>query len=205
MFWDRVAGVYDLFAYFYNKKVNEELCRKTASLIEKDDSVLDCACGTGMITKIIAPNCKEVTATDISEGMLERMKKKCAAYKNVTVRKADILHLPFPDSTFDKVIAANVIHLLDEPEKALKELLRVCREDGMIILPTYVNKKDDGDITVFSKTVGKAGADFKKEFTLSSYEAFLKEEGVEAEVTLIKGRVPCAFALIRRNHETQKL
>ncbi|MBQ1476991.1 MAG: class I SAM-dependent methyltransferase, partial [Erysipelotrichaceae bacterium] len=150
-------------------------------------------------------NCKEVTAADISERMLERTKKKCAAYKNVTVRKADILHLPFPDQSFDKVIAANVIHLLDEPEKALKELLRVCKEDGMIILPTYVNKKDDGDITVFSKTVGKAGADVKKEFTLSSYETFLKEEGVEAEATLIKGRVPCAFAVIRRNHETQKL
>lgn len=48
------------------------------------------------------------------------------------------------------------------------------------------------------------GSSFKKEFTLSSYETFLKEKGIEAEVTLIKGRVPCAFALIRRNHETQK-
>ena len=53
---------------------------------------------------------------------------------------ADILHLDYPDESFDKVIAANVIHLLDEPLKALSELDRVCRKGGSIIIPTYMNR-----------------------------------------------------------------
>ena len=50
------------------------------------------------------------------------------------------MQLPYPDERFDVVIAANVIHLLDEPEKALQELSRVCRPGGRIILPTYMNR-----------------------------------------------------------------
>ncbi len=45
-----------------------------------------------------------------------------------------------PDESFDVVIAANVIHLLDDPYKALSELDRVCRPGGKLIIPTYVNK-----------------------------------------------------------------
>ena len=45
------------------------------------------------------------------------------------------------DGQFDKVIAANVIHLLDEPFKALAELDRVCKPGGQIIIPTYINRE----------------------------------------------------------------
>ena len=45
------------------------------------------------------------------------------------------------DGLFDKVIAANVIHLLDEPLKALAALDRVCKPGGQIIIPTYINRE----------------------------------------------------------------
>ena len=161
MFWDRVSGVYDLFGKIYNGKVNQEMCRVVAKELGTDDCVLECACGTGLITAAVAGKCSKLVATDCSEGMLKQTRKKCGSYSNVEIRTADILNLPFPDESFDAVIAANVIHLLDDPYKALSELDRICRPGGKLIIPTYVNKdKAKG----FDRTIDKAGADFKQDF-----------------------------------------
>ena len=199
MFWDRVAGIYDLFVNVYNRKVHKELCRRINELIGQDDEVLECACGTGMLTVGIAQRCQSLVATDFSDKMLEKAAKKCASLDNVHFEKANILKLGYPDQRYDKVVAANVIHLLDEPLKALSELDRVCRPGGRIIIPTYMNKEKTGEASSFSKTVGKAGADFRQEFTYSSYQHFFGEAGYDdADYVLIKGRVPCAVAVLSK-------
>ena len=199
MFWDKVAGVYDVFADVYNGKVNRVMCRVVSEQIGKEDRVLECACGTGLITTCIAPLCKEVVATDFSEGMLKQTEKKCRNYSNVQVEFADITNLKYTDASFDAVIAANVIHLLDNPSQALSELNRVCKEDGKIIIPTYVNKEKTGETGTFVKTIGKAGADFKRQFTFSNYKQFFEEEGfTDIDIYRIPGRIPCAIAVITK-------
>ena len=50
--------------------------------------------------------------------------------------------------------------------KALGELNRVCRDGGQLIIPTYMNKDRKGKASSFAAAVGKAGADFKRQFTL---------------------------------------
>lgn len=196
MFWDRVSGVYDLFGKIYNGKVNREMCGAVTAEVGTDDRVLECACGTGLITAVVAGKCRELVATDYSEGMLKQTRKNCGSYSNVEIRSADILHLPFPDESFDVVIAANVIHLLDDPYKALAELDRVCRTGGKLIIPTYVNKEKAKG---FDKTIDKAGADFKQDFTYESYCAFFTGAGYsKIRTRLIEGRVPCAFAVISK-------
>lgn len=197
MFWDKVAGVYDVFADVYNGKVNRVMCRVVSEQIGKEDRVLECACGTGLITTCIAPKCKKVVATDFSEGMLKQTERKCRNYPNVQVEFADITNLKYPDASFDAVIAANVIHLLDNPSQALSELNRVCKEDGKIIIPTYVNKEKTGETGTFVKTIGKAGADFKRQFTFSNYKDFFEEAGfTDIDIHRIPGRIPCAVAVI---------
>ena len=131
--------------------------------------------------------------------MLKQTVKKCRAYGNVKVEKADILHLNFTDQSFDKVVAGNVLHLLDEPYKALSELDRVCKLGGRLIIPTYMNKGDGGRTNKFAGAVGKAGAGFKRQFTFETYKAFFEEAGyTDGEYTMIEGRVPCAIAVIRK-------
>lgn len=199
MFWDRVAGIYDIFVNVLNSKTHRVLCKEAESLFDKKDRVLECACGTGMLTEVIAGKCKELTATDFSSEMLKRARKKCLRFGNIRFEKVSILDLPYPDSSFDKVVAANVIHLLDEPYKALSELDRVCRRGGMIIIPTYINKTEKGRTSGFAKTVGKAGADFKRQFTFRSYQDFFKEAGYKnVSYKLIDGRIPCALAIIKK-------
>ncbi|MBP3900238.1 MAG: hypothetical protein J6D53_02085 [Blautia sp.] len=68
MFWDRVSGIYDLFGKIYNGKVNREMCTAVVKEIKTDDRVLECACGTGLITAAVAGKCRELVATDYSDG-----------------------------------------------------------------------------------------------------------------------------------------
>ena len=202
MFWDRVAFVYDIFANIINKKVHKKLKEIVADEITKDDDVLECACGTGMLTKVVAPKSKSIIATDFSSKMLKRAKKKCKKFNNVEFMNANIMKLDFEDKSFDIVIAANVIHLLDDSIKAINELDRVCKENGKIIIPTYMNKDEKGNTSGFAKRIGKAGANFKRQFTYDSYKDFFNELGYKnAEYKMINGRVPCCVALIKNSRK----
>ena len=199
MFWDNVAWVYDVFANVINRRANRALCTAVGEQILPADEVLECACGTGLLTGELAKRCKSLTATDFSVNMLKRAKRKYGKCGNVQFRQGDILHLGYPDEQFDVVVAANVIHLLDEPDKALRELDRVCRKGGRIIIPTYMNRTERGTTNRVSGAIGKAGADFKREFTLASYKLFFTEAGyTDVTYTLCEGKIPCAVAVIRK-------
>ena len=202
MFWDNVAGVYDLFVNVVNRKTHEKLRTIVADLIGPEDDVLECACGTGLLSAVAAAKCRTLTATDFSEKMLKKAAKNCSGFHNITFRRADITALDFPDSSFDKVIAGNVIHLLDEPQKALKELDRVCKPGGMLIIPTYMNKDRKGKTSSFSAAAGKAGADFKREFTPESYKQFFLDAGYpDVRLMTAEGRIPCTVAVMRRKDQ----
>ena len=199
MFWDNVAGVYDVFVNVINGKTHQQLRRIVSSLIEPDDTVLECACGTGLLSAVIAPKCRQLTATDFSEKMLKKAEKNCRSFRNITYAQADITALSFADGSFDKVVAGNVIHLLDNPVTALRELNRVCKDGGMLIIPTYMNKDDKGKTSGFAGLVGKAGADFKRQFTVESYRQFFLDAGYpDVKVSLADGRIPCAAAVMRK-------
>ena len=202
MFWDRVAWVYDVFANGINRRANQAMCAAVAAHIGPEDEVLECACGTGLLTGVIAARCRALTATDFSEKMLAQAERKYANCRNVRFAQADITKLDYPDGRFDAVVAANVIHLLDEPLQALRELDRVCRPGGRLIIPTYMNRTDKGTTNRVSGAIGRAGADFKREFTLESYQAFFEAAGyTDARYTLCEGRIPCAVAVLQKRKE----
>lgn len=196
MFWDNVSGLYDLFETIYNGKVYRGLGRKVAEEIAPDDVVLECACGTGAISSYIAPKCRKQVATDFSVGMLRQTAKNCRAYDNVKIRRADMTHLKCRDNRFDKVVAGNVIHLLDNPRAALKELVRVCKPGGKIIVPTYINASA-GVNRKAVRLLELAGADFKRQYDLQSYQKFFEDAGYgNIAYFVVEGRMPCAVAVI---------
>lgn len=199
MFWDFAAGLYDIFENNYNGAVNKALSEKVAELVNENDDVLECACGTGMITKRVAPRCNSLVATDFSEGMLKQAREKCAVFPNISYAYANITALNFQNECFDKVIAGNVIHLLDEPKRALDELVRVCKAGGKIIIPTYVNNQNEGKPNLFVRLLEKIGAKFKRQFSFATYQHFFSEIGyTQVEYYLIEGKMPCAIAVISK-------
>ena len=76
MFWDNVAGVYDIFANIINRKTHRGLCAKVENEISITDEVLECACGTGLLSGVIAEKCNSLIATDFSVKMLKKASKK---------------------------------------------------------------------------------------------------------------------------------
>lgn len=198
MFWDKVSGLYDFTENKINGKVYNALGTKTAEYINENDVVLECACGTGAITEVIARKCRKLIAVDLSSGMMKKAEKKCRGLDNVIFRKADITKLNCDDCKFDKVVAGNVIHLLDDAPAAVREMLRVCRPGGKLIIPTYINNSTASSrfLEGFCKVIG---VKFKQEFTLDSYKTFFSNMGLNgAHFFVIEGRMPCAVAVITK-------
>lgn len=196
MFWDKISGLYDLFETIYNGKVYRQLGERVAEEIDASDEVLECACGTGAISRCIAPKCRSLVATDCSVKMLRQAWKKCRGFDNVQFFRADMTHLRCRDGRFDKVAAGNVLHLLPDPEAAVRELYRVCRPGGKLILPTYINASAQTS-RLAVRLLERAGAGFKRQFDLDSYRRFFEDAGYrDARFFVVDGRMSCAVAVI---------
>lgn len=194
MIWDRVAPLYDFFENTFNRAVYDGTGEAVARMIRPDDRVLECACGTGAISVAIAPVCARLVATDYSEGMLSQARKKLATHSNVTVEQADITALRYAADSFDVAVAGNVIHLLPEPGDALKELKRVVKPGGTIIVPTYVIPKKRAH-TMFLRVISRFGVHFQEHFDPVSYRAFFDRVGCTGVTyRVVRGRIPCVIA-----------
>jgi SAM-dependent methyltransferase len=98
--------------------------------------VLEAGCGVGAQTVTLASNSPGalITSIDVSEASLVEATKavQAAALKNVTLRQADIFHLPFPHDSFDHVFVCFVLEHLAHPVEALRALKHVLKPGGTI-------------------------------------------------------------------------
>ncbi len=199
-FWDRVAGLYDLFEWS-NRKVNAAARARVGELVPAGARVLDCAAGTGEFSLAAAKNAASVLCTDQSQAMLARARKKVRkrGLANVSFAARDVSALPDPDGSFDAVIAGNVLHLLEKPEIAVRELWRVTIPGGRLILPTYLQGKAGTAYGAMIKIYQGVGFHYEHAFTPETYREFL--EGLRlAPVSLevISGGVPEGIAVMEK-------
>lgn len=193
-FWDNIATVYDI-AEAVNGKVYREMTELTARLVPKGARVLDCAAGTGALSLAAARRAESVLCTDMSENMLFRARKKAkrARADNIAFEKRNILALSDEDDTFDAVIAGNVLHLLDDPAAAVRELRRVAKNGGRLILPTFIVNMDNALIKLYRAM----GFSPKKEYTPESYFELLIKCGCgKVRMKVIDGMIPCCLGVI---------
>lgn len=199
-FWDRVAGLYDL-AEWTNREVNDEAAARVARLVPEGADVLDCAAGTGTFSLAAAQRAGSVLCTDQSEAMLKRARRKAQkrGLANMRFARRDITALTDPDGAFGAVIAANVLHLLPEPERAVRELWRVTAPGGRLILPTYLMGKPGAGMGAMVKIYQGVGFHYEHAFTPETYRMFLERLGlgrVTAEV--VRGRMPEGIGVIEK-------
>ena len=199
-FWDRAAGLYDLFEWS-NRKVNAAARTRAGELVPAGAHVLDCAAGTGEFSLAAAKQAGSVLCTDRSEAMLARARKKAArrGLSNLQFAHRDITALSDPDGSFDAVIAANVLHLLPDPEPAVRELWRVTAPGGRLILPTYLQGKAGAAYGTMIKIYQGVGFHYEHAFTPETYREFLERLKL-APVTLevISGGVPEGIGILEK-------
>lgn len=198
-FWDKFARLYDI-AESVNYKVYAKMLGYTASLVPEGAEVLDCAAGTGELSLAAAKKARHVLCTDMSVKMLDVAREKCAARNifNVSFGERDIFALPDGDGSYDIVIAANVLHLVDRPEAAVRELYRAVKPGGKLLLPNFITLRSDGGTMPLVGIYKKIGFSPKTDFTAESYAEMLKNSGVcgKLRIKIIDGLIPCAYAVI---------
>lgn len=195
-FWDRIAGIYDI-AEKLNGKVYRKLVSTTEELVPQGSVVLDVAAGTGELSFAAAKKAEKVTCTDLSMKMLEVAQRKANRknIRNVDFDVRNIFELKDDDETYDVVMAGNVLHLLDEPEKAVKELWRVTKKGGKLLLPTFMIEKRSYLVEIYKKIGFKPATNYNPEL----YCKMLAEIGLgKVRVKNIKGLIPCCYAVIKK-------
>jgi ubiquinone/menaquinone biosynthesis C-methylase UbiE len=100
----------------------------------KTDRVLDVACGSGRISIALAKLTLHVTGIDLTLAMIEQARalQTKSQVTNIDWQVGDVLPLPFPDRSFSLVVSQAAFHHLADPAAVLKEMARVCAEDGRI-------------------------------------------------------------------------
>ena len=107
-----------------------------ASQFTKKKTVLDAGCGTGYGSFFIAKNgARKVIGIDISDEAITYSKNNFSA-ANIEFQKGDCCKTGFPDSSFDVIIAFELIEHLEQYEDFIKEMGKILKKDGIIILST---------------------------------------------------------------------
>lgn len=199
-FWDRIAGLYDL-AESANRRAVRGMAEAAARRVPVGSHMLECAAGTGEISLAAAPFAGRVLCTDLSLPMLERARRKAAqqGLSNIEFAQRDVFQLPDPDGSFGAVCAANVLHLLDAPEKAVAELWRVTAPGGVLLLPTFLMGEAGPVMRALVSLYRLLGFRQKHQFTRQGYRTFFEGLGLPvSELTVVPGHLPVGLAVLQK-------
>ena len=183
-FWDKNAGRYDRFmrkdAAAY-ERLYELLCP-----VVRHKTVLELATGTGLIAKNIVNAAAHIEATDASPEMIIEAKRHFSVQ--------DMFHLPYADKSFDVAIVSNALHIVPQPEKALVEIRRVLKDDGVLIAPTFTHAENSFSGKVRAFFMKLAGFPLYSRWTSEEYLAFLRQNGWTVQKsTVLRASFPLAY------------
>lgn len=111
-----------------------------ATGVTANDTVLDVACGPGLVACAFAGVARHVTGIDLTPAMLEQAKKlqESQGLTNMTWQVGDVLPLPFADAAFSLVITRYAFHHFLDPQAVLAEMVRVCAPGGTVMVVDVV-------------------------------------------------------------------
>lgn len=141
--FDSIAGDYDRLNHLLSLGIDRTWRHRALECITDGDDekrILDIACGTGDFSIEIAKHSSpgtSVTGLDLSEGMLKVMKQKvhkAGLEDRISEEQGNSEQMRFDDGTFDRVTIAFGIRNFQDREKALKEILRVLKEGGRLVI-----------------------------------------------------------------------
>ena len=191
-FWDKNAGRYDRF--MRKGGAAYETMYEMIQPVVRHKTVLELATGTGLIAKHIVNAAALVEATDASaEMVLEAKRDNQSAKLHFSVQ--DMFHLPYADKSFDVVIVSNALHIVPQPEKALAEIRRVLKDDGVLIAPTFTHAGNSFSGKVMAFFMKLAGFPLRSKWTSEEYLKFLEQNGWAVRKSVVlKASFPLTYA-----------
>ena len=191
-FWDKNAGRYDRFMR-KDQTAYEEMYALIRPVV-KGKTVLELATGTGLIAKNIVNAAAHIEATDASAEMIQEAKRKNHSAK-LYFSVQDMCCLPYADESFEVVIVSNALHIVPQPEKALAEIHRVLKDDGVLIAPTFTHAGNSFSGKVRAFFMKLAGFPLHSKWTSEEYLRFLRQNGWAVRKSVVlKASFPLTYA-----------
>ena len=191
-FLGQKCSLYDCFMR-KDRAVYEKMYELIRPVV-KDKTVLELATGTGLIAKHIVKVAACIEATDASPKMIAEAKRgNCSAKLHFSVQ--DMFSLPYAGNSFDVVIVSNALHIVPQPEKSLREIKRVLKDDGVLIAPTFTHAENSlrGRIKVYFMKL--AGFPLHSRWTSEEYLSFLRQNGWRVRKSaVLKASFPLTYA-----------
>jgi demethylmenaquinone methyltransferase/2-methoxy-6-polyprenyl-1,4-benzoquinol methylase len=197
-YYSLIKKVFDILAPFYDI-VTIPISRVRNKVVNFADAksgskILDVATGTGKQAFAFAKKGYDVIGIDLSEAMLKIANRK-NKYANVKFEVADATNLPFKNNSFDVLCVSFALHdmPLNIREKVLKEMVRVTKPEGMIVIVDYALPENKIGRFLIYHLVRFYEREYYSKFIRSDLEALLRTSGIEIkeelQVLLGAGRI----------------
>ena len=191
-FWDKNAGRYDRFM-----RKDGAAYEKIYALIRpvvKAKTVLELATGTGLIAKHIVNAAAHIEATDASAEMTAEAKRDTRSAK-LHFSVQDMFRLPYANHSFNVVIVSNALHIVPQPDKALAEIRRVLKDDGVLIAPTFTHAGNSFSGMAKAFFMKLVGFPLHSKWTSEEYLRFLQQNGwAVRKSAVLKASFPLTYA-----------
>lgn len=189
--WSRIAGDFEKRVYYVAGKQNIKAIQTTLAAQGLTGQVLELGCGNGTYSTALAQKAGRLQVTDVSDQMVSVCKNRLKHLSNVEVEKQNCFALSYPDESFDSVVMVNLVHVIPEPEKAIRESRRVLKRNGELVVISFTT---DG-MGIFDKVgmtyrylraFGKPPAGSQK-LTVNKTAAMLESQGFKIEEAQLIG------------------
>jgi len=120
--------------------------------VRAGDTVLDVACGPGLVVAAFATQCRHATGIDLTPAMIDKAREHAASRNltNVDWHVGNVLPLPFPDRAFSAVVSRFAFHHFPDPLAVLREMARVCGRPGRIVVADIAASDDPRKATALN-------------------------------------------------------
>jgi len=191
--WDRfVERCSPLLKEYYNKELD--------FVTKLSGDVLEVGCGTGRILTILAKKCRRIVGIDKEKVMVDISKDKLKKSRNVEIYKQNAKRLKFPDNCFDFVLCmANIFGNLGRDKlSVLKEMKRVCKSSGKIIISVYNEKALKPRLDSYAND-GLTHIKVTKQGTVYTKEGLFSEQFTKKKLISLFKRLRLNYKIISLN------
>ena len=191
-FWDRNAARYDRFMRKNAIAYDQLYALLRPAVWHK--TVLEVATGTGQVAKHLLCSADHIEATDASAAMIAQAKRGNFSSK-LYFSVQDMFSLPYAGNSFDVVIVSNALHIVPQPEKSLREIKRVLKDDGVLIAPTFTHAENSLRGRIKAYFMRLAGFPLHSRWTSEEYLSFLRQNGWKVRKSaVLKASFPLTYA-----------